>query len=144
MVANYSYKNKNIYFRFTNPTINLEVKYVYYKQLFNDLWTISSIFGAHPTPLKKITEFLNIKYPKLSSLLDLDIDKVEREYLFWLNEKGVATQKLRQRIIQKMGLKNNSSTFLRQIYNLLFQYMDNRDEFEKTNGMFVFCMISMV
>ena len=131
MVANYSYKNKNIYFRFTNPTINLEVKYVYYKQLFNDLWTISSIFGAHPTPLKKITEFLNIKYPKLSSLLDLDIDKVEREYLFWLNEKGVATQKLRQRIIQKMGLKNNSSTFLRQIYNLLFQYMDNRDEFEK-------------
>ncbi|GAB6485241.1 tyrosine-type recombinase/integrase [Bacillus pacificus] len=132
VVANYSYKNKNIYFRFTNPTINLEVKYVYYKQLFNDLWTISSIFGAHPTPLKKITEFLNIKYPKLSSLLDLDIDKVEREYLFWLNEKGVATQKLRQRIIQKDGVeKTIVARFLRQIYNLLFQYMDNRDEFEK-------------
>lgn len=94
MVANYSYKNKNIYFRFTNPTINLEVKYVYYKQLFNDLWTISSIFGAHPTPLKKITEFLNIKYPKLSSLLDLDIDKVEREYLFWLNEKELLLRSL--------------------------------------------------
>ncbi|CAM4049215.1 tyrosine-type recombinase/integrase [Mesobacillus zeae] len=132
VVANYFYKNKNIYFRFTNPTINLEVKYVYYKQLFNDLWTISSVFSAHPTPLKKITEFLNIKYPKLSSLLDLDIDKVEREYLFWLNEKGVATQKLRQRIIQKDGIeKTIVARFLRQIYNLLFQYMDNRDEFEK-------------
>ncbi|WP_028401676.1 tyrosine-type recombinase/integrase [Ectobacillus panaciterrae] len=132
VVANYSYKNKNIYFRFTNPTINLEVKYVYYKQLFNDLWTINSVFSAHPTPLKKITEFLNIKYPKLSSLLDLDIDKVEREYLFWLNEKGVATQKLRQRIIQKDGIeKTIVARFLRQIYNLLFQYMDNRDEFEK-------------
>uniref|UniRef100_UPI00402A92D3 tyrosine-type recombinase/integrase n=1 Tax=Bacillus sp. DX2.2 TaxID=3073452 RepID=UPI00402A92D3 len=132
LVSNYNYANKNIYFRFTNPTINLEVKYVYYQQLFNDLWTISSVFIAYQTPLKQMTEFLNIKYPKLSSLLDLDIDKVEREYLFWLNENGVTTQQLRQRIIQKDWVeKTIVARFLRQIYNLLFQYTDNREEFEK-------------
>jgi hypothetical protein len=52
LVSIYNYANKNIFFRFTNPTINLEVKYVYYQQLFNDLWTISSVFNAYQFPLK--------------------------------------------------------------------------------------------
>ncbi|MDQ0245026.1 integrase [Bacillus fengqiuensis] len=84
-VATYKYSSKNVTFRFINPKVNLEVKYVYYQRLFNDYWTINSIFGAQ-SPLKRMTEFLNQKYPTLSSLLDLKIDKVEREYLFWLNE----------------------------------------------------------
>lgn len=67
------------------------MKYVYYQQLFNDLWTIKSIFTAYQGPLNKLSEFLNEKYPKLSSLLDLDIDKAEREYLFWLSKKGIKT-----------------------------------------------------
>ena len=34
--------------------------------------------------LRKLTLFLNEKYPTLYSLLDLDIEKAEREWLFWL------------------------------------------------------------
>ncbi|MDT3497291.1 transposase, partial [Bacillus toyonensis] len=79
VVGKYNNSSKNIHFQFNNPLLNLEVKYIYYQQLFNDLWTIQSIFVAQ-TPLKKVTEFLNTKYPKLTSLLALDIDKVEREY----------------------------------------------------------------
>lgn len=132
LVSNYNYANKNIFFRFTNPTINLEVKYVYYHQLFNDLWTISSVFNAYQFPLNKMAEFLNKKYSELTSLLDLDIDKVEREYLFWLNENGVTTHRLRQKIIQKdLVEKTPTAGILRRIYNMLFQYTDSREEFEK-------------
>lgn len=132
LVSNYSYANKNIYFRFTSPTINSEVKYVYYQQLFNDLWTISSIFNAYQFPLNKMAEFLNKKYSELTSLLDLDIDKVEREYLFWLNENEVTTHRLRQKIIQKDSVeKTPVAGILRRIYNMLFQHTDNREEFEK-------------
>ncbi|MFJ8099975.1 tyrosine-type recombinase/integrase [Lysinibacillus sp. NPDC096212] len=130
LVSNYNYSNKNIQFQFDNPSINLEVKYVYYQQLFNDLWTIKSIF-MNQSPLKRITEFLNEKYPKLSSLLDLDIDKAEREYLFWLNEKGMPTQatvKVKNKeYLNKSGLAN----FLRKIYKTFFQYTDTREEWEK-------------
>lgn len=35
VVENYKYSNLNIHFRFNNPLVNLEVKYVYYQQLFN-------------------------------------------------------------------------------------------------------------
>ncbi|MCM3655455.1 tyrosine-type recombinase/integrase [Metabacillus litoralis] len=131
VVANYNYFNKNIHFRINNPTINLEVKYVYYQHLFNDLWTIKNLF-MNQSPLKRMSEFLNEKYPKLSSLLDLDIDKVEREYLFWLNEKGIKTQRIKKRVLTKDSvLKSPIASFLRTVYSALFQFTDKREEWEK-------------
>lgn len=131
IVVNYNYSNKNIHFQFSNPSINLEVKYVYYQQLFNDLWTIKSIFMSQ-SPLKRMTEFLNEKYPKLLSLLDLDIEKAEREYLFWLNEKGINTKKIRKRIIYKDTVgKSSIAIHLRTVYTFLFQFTDKREEWEK-------------
>lgn len=131
IVSNYNYSRKNIHFRFINPSINLEVKYVYYQQLFNDLWSIKSIFNAQG-PFKKMTEFLNEKYPKLSSLLNLDIEKVERAYLFWLNEKGVNTHVIKKSEIYKDSvLKTSVASFLRTVYTLLSQYTDHREEWEK-------------
>ncbi|MGE7132448.1 tyrosine-type recombinase/integrase [Lysinibacillus xylanilyticus] len=131
LIANYHHTNKNIYFRFSNPSINLEVKYVYYQQLFNDMWTIKNIFTGQ-NPLRRMTEFLNEKYPKLLSLLDLDIDKAEREYLFWLNEKGIKTSYIKKFVVTKdVAIKTPIAAFLRTIYTFLFQYTDNREEWEK-------------
>ncbi|MBB6448010.1 tyrosine-type recombinase/integrase [Bacillus benzoevorans] len=131
MVASYNYSNKNIYFRFISPTLNLEVKYVYYQQLFNELWTIKNIFSAQ-SPFNRMTEFLNEKYPKLFSLLELDIDKVEREYLFWLNEKGINTQEIKKRVLSKNSVcKSPVARFLRTIYTALFQFSDKREEWGK-------------
>lgn len=131
LVANYNYSSKNIHFRFTNPTINLEVKYVYYQQLFNDLWTLNNIFVAQ-SPLKRMTEFINETYPKLSTLLELDIDKAEREYLFWLNEKGIKTHRVRKVIYQGEYFgKNEIAGYLRDVYTILLQLTDKQDEWEK-------------
>ncbi|MBE7121475.1 tyrosine-type recombinase/integrase [Bacillus cereus] len=131
VVGKYNNSSKNIHFQFNNPLLNLEVKYIYYQQLFNDLWTIQSIFVAQ-TPLKKVTEFLNTKYPKLTSLLALDIDKVEREYLFWLNEKGIKTHRTQQFLIRKsITFKSEIAIYLRTIYTTFFHLTDQRDEWEK-------------
>lgn len=132
VIENYkSSYTKNIHFRLNNPLLNLEVKYVYYQQLFRDLWTVTGIFST-PNGLNRMTEFLNEKYPKLSSLLELDIDKVEREYLFWLNEKGINTKKVRKRIIREDTIgKSSVVVHLRTIYTAPFQYTDKRDEWEK-------------
>lgn len=132
LVANYNYTSKNIHFKFSNPSINLEVKYVYYQQLFNDLWTIKSIFTAYQGPLNKLSEFLNEKYPKLSSLLDLDIDKAEREYLFWLSKKGIKTYYNQKHEGRKDSYtKTLTASFLRNVYTALFQFTDKREEWEK-------------
>jgi len=125
LVANYKHTNQNIHFSISNPSLNLEVKYVFYQQLFNDLWSLQSFFRSNQTPLKKITEFLNEKYPKLSSLLALDIDKAEREYLFWLNANGIKT------IVKDGVYKSFVASFLRKIYKLFFKYTDQREEWEK-------------
>lgn len=131
IVARYKYSCKNIHFQLNNPSINLEVKYVYYQQLFNDLWTINNIFSLQSI-LKRMTEFINENYPKLSSLLDLDIDKAEREYLFWLNKKGIKTQRIKKRVLSKDSVtKTPVAVFLRTIYSALFRFTDNREEWEK-------------
>ncbi|RBP95432.1 site-specific recombinase XerD [Cytobacillus firmus] len=128
MVANYKYSNKNICFRFNNPTINLEVKYLYYYHLFNDLWTINSCF-VDQNKLRRLTVFINEKYLKLPSLLDLDIDKAEREYLFWLSEKGIKTYELDKQ--SGCIKKSKAAKFLRILYDILSQLADNREEWEK-------------
>ena len=128
---NCKYSNQNVHFRFNNPLVNLEVKYVYYQNLFNDFWSIKYAF-VNQSPLRRVTEFINEKYPKLSSVLDLDIEKAEREYIFWLNEKGIKTHEIIIRAIQKDSiLKTPVARFLSTIYTSLSQYTDKREEWEK-------------
>lgn len=130
-LKNYKHSNQNVHFRFNNPLVNLEVKYVYYQHLFNDFWSITFAFVNQP-PLIRVTEFINEKYPKLSSVFDLDIEKAEREYIFWLNEKGIQTQQIRRRKLQKDDIgKSAVARFLRTIYTALSQYTDKREEWEK-------------
>lgn len=131
MVSTYKYSNKNVPFQFISRTVNLEVKYVYYQRLFNDYWAINSIYKVQ-SPLKRMTEFINQKYPALSSLLDLNIDKVEREYIFWLNEQGINTHVIKKRILRKDSiLKSKTASFLRTVYTILLHITDMREEWEK-------------
>lgn len=131
IIANYNCTSKNIHFRFTSPTINLEVKYVFFQYLFNDFWTIKHSFQGQD-PLKRMTDFLNDKYPKLSSLLELDIEKAEQEYLFWLNEQGIKTHRTHKYIVRGTHTcKNNVAIYLRTIYTSFLRLTDNRKEWTK-------------
>ncbi|MCM3736834.1 tyrosine-type recombinase/integrase [Bacillus cytotoxicus] len=124
--------NRNVHFRISSPTVNLEAKYIWYQKLFKDECAFGSIFNAQATRLNKLTTFLNEKYPNLSSLLDLDIDQAEREWLFWLAQKGIPTQCKRKDVIR--GVYTSTSTvasFLRFIHSHFFVLTDTREEWEK-------------
>lgn len=131
-VATYTNKNRNIHFRFNSPTINLEIKYIWYHKLFNESWTLNSIFSSNVTNLRKLSEFLNELYPSLVSLLDLNLEKTEREWVFWLEKQGIPTRKAIQnvkydRYIHKTGI----AIFFRTVYSNLFTFTDTREEWEK-------------
>ena len=119
-------------FKSVNSNINSELKYVFYRRLFDDLWTIYGAFHTYSGPLYSVTVFLNEKYPNLNSLLDLDIDAAEKRYFFWLNAKGISSH------YQKKNSENReyktirpSAAFLRRLHDFLFEYTDFREEWEK-------------
>ena len=80
-VDNYKFHAKNMVFSFTNPSINLEMKFIVYSKLFSDAWKLSSCMAGRQQFIRRLTTFMNEKYPKLNSLLDLDIDKANLQWI---------------------------------------------------------------
>ncbi|MFJ8531497.1 tyrosine-type recombinase/integrase [Bacillus sp. NPDC094106] len=131
-VENYTNKNRNLHFQINSPTVNLEIKYVWYHKLFNESWTLNSAFSSYVTNLRKISEFLNELYPSLFSLLDLDLEKTEREWMFWLEKQGITTRKIIRNVkYDKYTHKSGIAIFFRTVYSNLFTLTDTREEWEK-------------
>jgi integrase len=132
MIDNYKGKSRNIRFQIKSPSVNLEVKYVWYQKLFRDEWALSSIFIGQATHLRKLTKFLSEKYNALPSLIDLDIDKAEREWWFWLEQRGHSTQKATvDKVYGEYINKTAIANFLRNIHSTFFELTDTREEWEK-------------
>ncbi|WP_079708720.1 tyrosine-type recombinase/integrase [Paraliobacillus ryukyuensis] len=121
----------NIYFNCENPNVNMEIKFVYYNQIFSDRWGIRTIFKSISGSLKKLAEYLNEKHPNLTSLLDLDINKEQKLWTFWLNGKGEKTSYIKKWRGKEIVARTEIDGFLARIYNTLFQLTDTRDEWEK-------------
>nr|WP_168455249.1 tyrosine-type recombinase/integrase [Bacillus cereus]QEF20126.1 tyrosine-type recombinase/integrase [Bacillus cereus] len=133
MAKNHSKRRRrNMRFEINSATVNLEVKYVWYQKLFKDEWAIGTVFGGQATSLRRLTAFLNEKYSNLPSLLDLNIDQVEREWLFWLEQQGVLTQQTIQHMTYgELINKTPTATFLRVIHSKFLTLTDTREEWEK-------------
>ncbi|TYR80875.1 hypothetical protein FZC66_11015 [Priestia megaterium] len=128
----YNCKNKNVHFKIHSPSIKLELKYLWYHKLFLDEWTLKSNFIGQAPYLRKLTAFLNEKYLNLYSLLELDINRVECEWLIWLEQNGFKTQTTRKdKLYGDLTYKSHSATFLRLMYNTLLRLTDTREEWEK-------------
>lgn len=112
-------------------TVNLEIKYVWYQKLFKEEWTLTTVFGGQNRTLNRISEFLNSKYRNLDSLLNLDSEKLEREWLFWLSEKGIKIKRTKKSGSEVQNLKTSIAASLPSICNKLFQLTDYREEWEK-------------
>jgi integrase len=132
MLENYKGSTQNVRFQFTNPIINLEVKYVWYHKLFNDEWTLGNIFRGQVSYLRKLTRFLNEKYSTLPSLLHLDIEKAEKEWLFWLHEQRIQTQRSKQHLMYGEHVyRSTVANFLRVIHSNFSKLTDSREEWVK-------------
>ncbi len=128
---NYNGTGKNLNFSTVKHTIGLEIKFVFYHKLFSED-SFTSLFVAGKTNLNRLAQFLNEKYPDLHSLLVLDVDKAEKEWIWWLDNRGIKTTTTKINL-QYGEYKFNATVanFLRSMYEKLFNLTDTREEWEK-------------
>lgn len=123
---------KDLSFEVYSYSLNLELKFVWYSKLFREDWNLKSLFVDKASHLRKLTAFLNEMYSNLYSLLDLDIERLEHEWVIWLEQNGFKTQLIKNDIFYGvLTSKSQSVTFLRLVYNTLSQLTDTRNEWEK-------------
>lgn len=123
---------KNIVFPIEIQTINNEVKFVYFKKLFLEEWSFSTVWELNGTWVKKIAIFLKEHYPHLQSLLDLDIDKADKKWIWWLNSVGEKTVKLKEDIqYGEIEMRTTLANHLKVVYYALRRFTDTREEWIK-------------
>lgn len=125
--------SRNIKFSTENQTIKLELKYVIFHKLFNDVTSLKGFLTTNNVNLNRVIRFINEKFPSLRSLLDLDVDKAEKEWIWWLNNNGIKTIEKTSADI-KYGIYDSKSTavrYFRLIHKTLFNLTDTREEWDK-------------
>ncbi|WP_026693898.1 tyrosine-type recombinase/integrase [Peribacillus kribbensis] len=107
-----------------NVYIRQELKAYYAYALTNKLLKIDSVF-TYGTSLVQFSGFIEQYYPGLKSINSIDLEKATFQYSTYLIEKDY-------RIKAGSGKQRNAYlTVLFQLYNFIFKFYDDRDEFEK-------------
>lgn len=128
----YKGRTRNVHFAINSLSVNLEVKYIWYQKVFREEWSVITAFDNKARFFKKIAVFFNEKYPYLSSLLDIDVEKTEREWLFWLQEHGFSTQRRNQHVVYgEYKYKSEIANFFRTLHSTFLELTDTREEWEK-------------
>ena len=128
-LENPTFNRKIIYFPFKSELINLELKFFVYRKIFQDEWTMNTLFVGKANNIQLFNRFVNEKYPNLNSLTDLNIDKANREWLFWLEKNGVSTTYISKRDGYKV--KSPRTKYLINLLTEFNKLIDFRDEWEK-------------
>ena len=126
-------KHKKFSFIVKNEKLKLEFKYLLHYLIFEEKLKISNCFGAEQTDYRKVMLFLNEKHPEIDTILSLDIKMIEKEWIFWLTEKGFKVNYSKKNPLHEEPkiAKTAIVTFLNKVYNLYFNLMDTREEWEK-------------
>jgi integrase len=128
----YKGSSKEVKFLTEIKNIGLELKFVFYHKLFNDELSLMSFYFSYKTNLNKLVLFLNEKHSHLHTLLELDVEKTEKQWIWWLNNEGVKTTQPNKNV--KYGeyeSKTPAANFFRFVYEKLFKLTDTREEWEK-------------
>ena len=88
-VENYKYTNKNISFPFNNENINKEMKFIVYNKIFSDEWSLKTTLMSHMQYMRRLSQFINEKYPNINSFKELDIEKATIKWIDWLNSNDI-------------------------------------------------------
>ncbi|MGL6107197.1 tyrosine-type recombinase/integrase [Romboutsia sp.] len=134
-VQNYKFSNKNISFPFHNENINKEMKFIVYNKLFSDEWGLQAILMSQMQFIRRLSKFINEKYPNINSFKELDLEKANIQWIDWLSSNNIAT------ITKNNGFtklsekdyfcKTPSVNFLGNTISSFNQLTDEREEWEK-------------
>ncbi|MGL4913598.1 MAG: hypothetical protein ACRC3Y_14335, partial [Romboutsia sp.] len=134
-VKTYKYANKNISFPFDNENINKEIKFIVYNKLFSDEWGLKAVLMAQMQFIRRLAKFINEKYPNINSFKELDLDKINIQWIDWLennNIKTITKQNITFKISgKKYVVKTPSANFLENVISWFNQLTDEREEWEK-------------
>lgn len=131
-LKSYKDKRKNIFFRINNKNLNLEFKYIFLKLLVKEDWSLGSVFNSGAVKLNKVTEFFNEAYPDLNSLLDCDINILEKDWFKWLTKNNIPIKRQSSTIVfGEYEYKSGLASFLNNMYINLKKFIDKREEWEK-------------
>lgn len=129
-VNNYKYTNKNISFPFNNPNINKEVKFIVYNKLFSDEWGLQATLVGQMQFIRQLAEFINEKHPNINSIIDLDIEKSNFQWIDWLSNNGIKTIQKNNRDSKLSGkecfMTTPSANFLIYIISSFKELIDER------------------
>lgn len=130
-------KESTISFSFNNSHINSEVKFVTNNMILADKWKLTNAAKLTNYSGKKLAEFINEIYPKLNSILDLDIEDTNTQWINWLIKNKVKINyyaKENSRLSKKsVYLNSPTASYLKMIYSILFKLTDDREEWEKNS-----------
>lgn len=109
---NPSLRNRWVNFdRVKNLWLRTELKYFYYYHMINGIWNAKTVWIRKGTVINRILDFLNLKYPNISSITEVPIEKAMTEYRTYLVEKGVRTTTTNYKINgnqEKIAVEANS------------------------------------
>lgn len=122
-------------FPFNNKNIAKEIKFIVYNKLFSNQWSLKSIFSLIKYNINKLSDFLNIKYPNLTSLQQLDLQKANVQWIDWLENENIKLKR-KNSTLSKLRNKNyiintNIVNFLVNIINLFNDLNDELEEWLK-------------
>lgn len=127
-------KNPKIKFVAINDKLNKELKFIVYNKIFREEWGLKSIH-FHATNIKRIGEFLNIKYSNISSLEELDQNKVCLEWINWLVDNNISIEQNIGHLIEikdkNKKTLNTTANFMKIILEYFLKKIDDRDEWDK-------------
>ncbi|GFP75369.1 tyrosine-type recombinase/integrase [Clostridium fungisolvens] len=130
-VESYKYSNKNISFPFNNKNVNKEMKFIVYNKLFSDEWGLQPSLLSQNQFIKRLSQFINDKYPNINSFKELDLEKSNIQWLDWLNSKNIKTISTSKSLDKNYKCKTPTANFLEVIITYFITLTDEREEWGK-------------
>lgn len=126
-----------VYFtKVKNPWVKVELKYFFYYHMINDIWKAKTVWIRKGTVIGRMFEFLDLKYPNISSITEIPIERALMEYRTYLVEQGIKTTVTNHKIManqEKTQRKANSYyiTCLKQFMEFYEDYYFDGEEWDK-------------
>ncbi|WP_144525370.1 tyrosine-type recombinase/integrase [Bacillus sp. DE0042] len=132
-----SLRIRYVYFeKIKNPWIKIELKYFFYYHMINNIWSAKTVWIRKGTVIGRMLDFLSVKYPNLSSITEVSVEKSLMEYRTYLIESGIKTTVTNKKLNEKqekVEIKANSYyvTALKQFIEFYEDFYFDGEEWDK-------------